>query len=83
MMLINCSFRDFNNYQNLEVKDFQNKIFFDIPGYITNEMLRLAIKNKHVIKQGYYLNSTKTKIDADNFYIHLNDFLPLKNFLID
>ena len=43
-------------------------------------MLQLAIKNNHVIKQGYYLNSTKTKIDADNFYIHLNDFLPLKNF---
>ena len=31
--------------------------------------------------QGYYLNSIKTKIDADNFYIHLNDFLPLKYFL--
>lgn len=80
---VKLPFRDLNNYQNLEVKDFQNKIFFDIPGYITNEMLRLAIKNNHIIKQGYNLNSTKTKIDADNFYIHLNDFLPIKNFLID
>ena len=78
---MNIPFKELNNYQNLKVEDFQNKIFFDIPGYITNEIFCSAINTENVIKQGYYLNSNKTKIDADNIYIHLNDFLSLKNFL--
>lgn len=77
---VNIPFREIKNYKDLKVEDLENKIYFDLPGFITHHMLCLAIQNKHIIKQGLYLNSIKTKMDADNYYIHANDFMPIEEF---
>lgn len=44
----------------------------DVPGYIKNDDLRFIIENKHIIEKGKTLN-TKTKIDADNYYVQAGD----------
>ncbi|UOO43818.1 hypothetical protein I0292_26595 (plasmid) [Priestia megaterium] len=46
---------------------------FDIAGYVDKELLVEAIKNKNIIKQNEYLQSGRTKIDADNYYIQAGD----------
>lgn len=48
-----------------------NKIFFDIPGYITHEDLIYIINNNFILKRGDFLQ--KTKIDANNYYIQSGD----------
>lgn len=48
-----------------------NKIFYDIPGYITHEDLVHIINNSFIIKRGDFLQ--KTKIDANNYYIQSGD----------
>ena len=62
----------------------KNKWEFDIPGYATNEDIISTIKSKNIILKGNFLNSYKTKMDADNYYIQsgdLRNISTIKNFL--
>lgn len=55
-------------------------IFFDVPGYIKQDQLKEVIKNNQIIRKGDLLG-TKTKIDADNYYIQsgcLNEWPEVK-----
>ena len=75
LVRLSIPFREFKEYSELSADALIGKIYFDIPGYISNAMMVKAIENNHIIKQGNFLNSLKTKIDADNYYIHANDFI--------
>lgn len=54
-----------------------NKIFYDVPGYITHEDLIHIINDKYLIEKGDYLRTTE--MDASNFYIQSGDFRPINN----
>lgn len=55
----------------LEIQN--SKWEFDIPGYATIEDIISVINSKNLILKGQFLNSLKTKMDADNYYIQAND----------
>ncbi|MGG5461190.1 hypothetical protein [Clostridium sp. B9] len=57
----------------IDKKDLENMILnekwkYDLPGYIKNEDLVKSIKSRKIIPQNSLLN-TKTKMDAENYYI--------------
>lgn len=54
---------------------------FDIPGFITNDDLKYLIKNKYIINRGDLLNG-KTKMDANNYYCHIEDMHNILNINI-
>ena len=61
-----------------------NDWLFDIPGYATQEDIISIIKSNNIILKGQYLNSFKTQMDADNYYIQAGDLRnieTIKNFL--
>lgn len=65
--------QDSNIYTNL-LKVLKEKNWcYEISGYITNEDFKSIIKNEMIIRQNYYINSFKTKIDANNYYVQLGD----------
>lgn len=43
--------------------------YFEMTGYITNDDLKEVIRNKYILPKGAFLNSEKTIMDAENFYI--------------
>jgi len=55
---------------------------YDIPGFITRDELISVIRNRHIIRQGEFLNG-KTRMDAENYYVQAGDMhsiSELKNF---
>ncbi len=46
---------------------------FDIPGYITQEDLKTIINKEFIIKEYSKLQSHKTTMDADNYYVQFGD----------
>lgn len=53
---------------------------YDVPGFITQEDLKYAIDNKHIIRQGDMLNG-KTKMDAENYYVQAGDMKDLQQII--
>lgn len=51
---------------------------YDIPGYISNEMLVKIIDDKQIIPKNAILNG-RTKMDAENYYIETGNMLKFKN----
>ena len=61
-----------------------NDWLFNIPGYVTQEDIISIIKSNNIILKDQYLNSFKTQMDADNYYIQAGDLRnieTMKNFL--
>lgn len=49
------------------------ELSYDIPGFITRSTLITLIRRNFFIPQGALLNSEKTVMDADNYYIQTGD----------
>ncbi|MGL5901514.1 MAG: hypothetical protein ACRCZO_02420, partial [Cetobacterium sp.] len=43
--------------------------FFEMTGYITNNDLKEIINNEYILPKGACLNTEKTVMDAENFYV--------------
>jgi len=54
---------------------------FDVAGVVDTEMLKTTINNKNIIKQGDYLQSLATKMDAENYYIQAGDMYRVKDYI--
>ena len=68
-----CLYSKFCDRKNL-LELLKKQIWkYEISGYITHSDFKNIIDARMIIKQGTYLNSTKTKMDADNYYIQLGD----------
>lgn len=68
-----CLYSKFCDRKNL-LELLKKQIWkYEISGYITHSDFKNIIDARMIIKQGAYLNSTKTKMDADNYYIQLGD----------
>lgn len=65
--------------QDSSSNQMNNKIYYDIPGYITHEDLIYIINNGFLIEKGEYLRNTR--MDASNYYIQSGDFRPLENLI--
>ncbi|WP_303965615.1 hypothetical protein [Sporosarcina ureae] len=85
---ITARFRSAKKYFNKNVSwDELEEIFegfssdYDIPGYVNLRNLRRVIQQEHVIKQGGYLGTSKTKMDATNYYIQTGNLMPIDNLL--
>jgi hypothetical protein len=53
---------------------------YDIPGYITRELLKEAIIKKYILPKNSMLNG-KTKMDAENYYIQAGDMLNIEKLI--
>lgn len=68
-----CLYSKFCDRKNL-LELLKKQIWkYEISGYITHSDFKNIIDARMIIKQGSYLNSTKTKMDADNYYVQLGD----------
>lgn len=68
-----CLYSKFCDRKNL-LELLKKQIWkYEISGYITHSDFKNIIDARMIIKQGAYLNSTKTKMDADNYYVQLGD----------
>ncbi|GEN89788.1 hypothetical protein [Oceanobacillus sojae] len=54
---------------------------FDIAGVVPKRMLIAAIRNKNIIKQSDFLQSTWTEMDADNYYVQSGDMLRIDAYI--
>ncbi|MBC7525216.1 MAG: hypothetical protein H7239_12355 [Flavobacterium sp.] len=54
--------------------------FYDIPGCCTLKTLKYCIENNYLLPQNSWLN-TKTKIDANNYYIQTGNLKPIEVLL--
>lgn len=63
---------------NLKNEILRLNWYYDIPGYLNLSDIILAIESCNIIKKGDFLNSYKTKIDADNYYFHTCDMRDIK-----
>jgi len=53
---------------------------YDIPGYITRELLKEAIKGNYILPQKAMLNG-KTEMDAENYYIQAGDMMSIDKLI--
>lgn len=53
------------------------KVYYDIPGFISHEDVKYIIDNNYLIEQGDMIG-TKTKMDANNYYIQAGSMRALE-----
>lgn len=52
---------------------------YDIPGFITDKNFMFFVENSYVIPKNSFLNSNRTVMDADNYYVASKWMHPLPN----
>ncbi|CUA79424.1 hypothetical protein [Anoxybacillus suryakundensis] len=60
---------------------FAQRFNYDIPGFIDREVLVKLIAGNFVIPKGAMLNSSRTVMDADNYYIQAGDMMDIKDLV--
>ena len=54
----------------------------EVTGYITNDDLKEIIRDRYILPKGSFLNSKKTKMDAENYYVQAGDLKDISNLNI-
>lgn len=60
---------------------FAQRFNYDIPGFIDRGVLVKLIAGNFVIPKGAMLNSSRTVMDADNYYIQAGDMMDIKDLV--
>ena len=78
--LLSCGITSKMFKDNIDVifNMLSNKLYdFEVTGFATIDMLKEAIKQGNIVYKNYYLG--RSKLDAENYYIVIKDFLPIKS----